>query len=68
MEYSVDELLEKRKNILQELDDGWDDQDSSSLYGCECGCGGDSDMQYEQELLDELNDVEAELALHGVNF
>ena len=67
MEYTVDELLEQRKNILQELDD---DQniDSSVIYGCDCGCGGDSDMEYEQQLLDELYDVEAELKLHGVYF
>ena len=67
MEYTVDELLEQRKNILQELDD---DQniDSSVIYGCDCGCGGDSDMEYEESLLEELYDVEAELKLHGVYF
>ena len=67
MEYTVDELLEQRKNILQELDD---DQDiySSARYGCDCGCGGDIAMEYEKSLLEELCDVEAELKLHGVNF
>lgn len=68
MEYTVDELLEQRKNILQELDDEWGDRDLSVIYGCDCGCGGDSDVEYEQQLLDELYDVEAELKLHGVNF
>ena len=65
MEYTVNELLEQRKNILQELDDVWDD---SVIYGCDCGCGGDSAIEYEQSLLEELYDVEAELKLHGVNF
>ena len=68
MEYTVDELLGQRKNILQELDDVWDDSSQSIIYGCDCGCGGGSDMEYEQSLLDELYDVEAELKLHGVNF
>ena len=68
MEYTVDELLEQRKNILQELDDEWGDRDLSVIYGCDCGYGGGSDMEYEQSLLDELYDVEAELKLHGVNF
>ena len=64
MKYTVDELLEQRKNILQELDDVWDD----ICCDCDYGCGGGSDMEYEQSLLDELYDVEAELKLHGVNF
>ena len=68
MEYTVDELLEQRKNILQELDNVWDDVYSSARYGCDCGCGGDSAMEYEESLLEELCDVEAELKLHGVNF
>ena len=34
----------------------------------DCGCGGNSAMEYEESLLDELYDVEAELKLHGVNF
>ena len=70
MEHTVDELLEQRKNILQELSDVWDDISPSVIYGCDCGCGGDSDsnIEYEQQLLDELYDVEAELKLHGVNF
>ena len=68
MEYTVDELLEQRKNILQELDDVWDDISPSVIYGCDCGCGGDSDIEYEESLLEELYDVESELKLHGVNF
>lgn len=68
MEYTVDELLEQRKNILQELDDMWDDISPSVIYGCDYGCGGDSDIEYEESLLEELYDVEAELKLHGVNF
>ena len=70
MEYAVDELLEQRKNILQELDNVWDDISPSAIYGCDCGCGwsGDSAMEYEESLLEELYDVEAELKLHGVNF
>ena len=72
MEYTVDELLEQRKNILQELDDVWDDISPSVIYGCDCGCGG-NDIEYEESLLEEslleeLYDVEAELKLHGVNF
>ena len=64
MEYTVNELLEQRKNILQELDDVWD------VIYCDYdyGCGGGSGVEYEQSLLDELYDVEAELKLHGVNF
>ena len=57
-------MLEQRKNILQELGDMWDDSSQSIIYGCDCGCA----MEYEQSLLDELYDVEAELKLHGVNF
>ena len=65
MEYMVDELLEQRKNILRELDDVWDD----ICCDCDCGCGGDWDSEvYEESLLEELCDVEAELKLHGVNF
>ena len=60
----VDELLEQRKNILQELDDVWDDISPSARYGCDCGCGGDVAMEYEKSLLEELYDVEAELKLH----
>ena len=67
MEYTVNELLEQRKNILQELDDVWDDSSQSVIYGCDCGCGG-SDIEYEESLLEELYDVEAELKLHGVYF
>ena len=66
MEYTVDELLEQRKNILQEY------ISPSVIYGCDCGCGG-NDIEYEESLLEEslleeLYDVEAELKLHGVNF
>ena len=48
----------------------WDDVYSSARYDCDCGCGwsGDSAMEYEESLLEELYDVEAELKLHGVNF
>ena len=67
MEYTVGELLEQRKNILQGLDDEWGDRDLSVIYGCDCGCGG-SNIEYEESLLEELYDVEAELKLHGVNF
>ena len=67
MEYTVDELLEQRKNILQELDDVWDDISPSVIYVCDCGCGW-SDIEYDESLLEELYDVEAELKLHGVNF
>ena len=67
MEYTVDELLEQRKNILQELDDDLNIY-SSARYGCDCGCGGGIDIEYEESLLEELYDVEAELKLHGVNF
>ena len=35
MEYTVDELLMQRKNVLQEIDDNWEDVSSSSaLWGC----------------------------------
>ena len=46
----------------------WDDISPSARYGCDCGCGGNSAMEYEESLLEELYDVEAELKLHGVNF
>lgn len=55
MEYTVDELLTQRKNILQELDDI---SNSSARCGCDCGCGGGSADDYEESLMEELHDVE----------
>ena len=69
MEYTIDELLEKRKNLLQELDDLWSDvEDGGIQLGCCCGCDGDSDKEHLDDLASQLHVVEAELALHGVNF
>lgn len=68
-EYSVDELLQQRANILQEIVDN--DEDvfiSSACWGCDCGCGGDFAMDYEMGLYEQLQEVEAELALHGITF
>ena len=68
-EYSVDELLQQRANILQEIADNEEDVFiSSACWGCDCGCGGDFAMDYEMELYDQLQEVEAELALHGITF
>ena len=40
-EYSVDELLQQRANILQEIVDNDEDfSNSSARWGCDCGCGG----------------------------
>lgn len=67
-EYSVDELLQQRANILQEIADNKEDvSNSSARWGCDCGCGGDFAMDYEMELYEQLQEVEAELALHGIN-
>ena len=63
MEYTVDELLTQRKNILQELDDI---SNSSARCGCDCGCGGGSADDYEESLMEELHDVEYGLTLRGV--
>ena len=68
-EYSVDELLQQRANILQEIADNHEDiSNSSARCGCGCGCGGDFAMDYEFELYEQLQEVECELALHGVTF
>ena len=68
-EYSVDELLQQRANILQEIADNEEDVFiSSACWACDCGCGGDFAMDYEMELYDQLQEVEAELALHGITF
>lgn len=68
-EYSVDELLQQRANILQEIADNDEDvSNSSARWGCGCGCGGDFAMDYELELYEQLQEVEAELALHGITF
>ena len=68
-EYSVDELLQQRANILQEIaDNGEDVSNSSARWGCDCGCGGDSAMDYEIGLYEQLQEVEAELVLHGITF
>ena len=69
MEYTVDELLEQRKNILQELDDLWSDVDDGWIQlGCCCGCDGASAKDNLDHLTSQLYVVEAELKLHGVNF
>ena len=68
-EYSVDELLQQRVNILQEIVDNDEDvSNSSARWGCDCGCGGDFAMDYEEELYEQLQEVEAELVLHGITF
>ena len=68
-EYSVDELLQQRANILQEIADNYEDiSNSSARWGCGCECGGDFAMDYEFELYEQLQEVEAELALHGITF
>ena len=66
-EYSVDELLQQRANILQEISDNREDvSNSAARWGCDCGCGGDFAMDYEFELYEQLREVDAELALHGI--
>ena len=68
-EYSVDELLQQRVNILQEIVDNAEDVSNSSVrWGCECGCGGDLAMDYGEDLYEQLQEVEAELSLHGITF
>ena len=66
-EYSVDELLQQRANILQEIADNHEDISNSSAR-CGCDCGGDFAMDYEFELYEQLQEVECELTLHGVTF
>ena len=68
-EYSVDELLQQRVNILQEIVDNAEDVSNSSVrWGCECGCGGDYAVEHEDALYEQLQEVEAELELHGITF
>ena len=68
-EYSVDELLQQRANIMQEIVDNDEDvSNSSARWGCDCGCGEDFAMDYGQELYKQLQEVEAELALYGITF
>ena len=67
-EYTVDELLQQRKNILEEIDSEYEDVISSSArFGCDC-CGGDSSSDYIDSLQEELYEVESELVLHGIKF
>lgn len=66
-EYSVDELLQQRANILQEIVDNEEDvSNSPARWGC--GCGGDFAMEHEDALYEQLQEVEAELALYGITF
>ena len=68
-EYSVEELLQQRENTLQEIADNHEDvSNSSARLGCDCGCGGDFAMDYEMDLYEQLQEVESELALHGITF
>ena len=68
-EYSVDELLQQRANILQEIADNEEDvSNSPACWGCDCGCDGDYAMEHEDALYEQLQEVEAELALHGITF
>ena len=55
-EYSVDELLQQRANIMQEIADNHEDiSNSSARWGCDCGCGGSNlDLDYEGELDDKI--------------
>lgn len=68
-EYTVDELLQQRKNILEEIDSEYEDVSSSGArFGCDCGCGGDYSSDYIDSLQEELHDVEQELTLRGICF
>ena len=68
-EYSVDELLQQRANILQEIVDNDENvSNSPACWGCDCGCVGDFAMDYELELYEQLQEVEDELSLHGITF
>ena len=68
-EYSVEELLQQRESIMQEIVDNYEYvSNSSAEWGCDCGCGGDDAMDYELELCDQLREVESELELHGITF
>lgn len=68
-EYSVEELLQQRANIIQEIVDNDEYvSNSSAKWGCDCGCGGDDAMDYELDLYEQLQEVECELALHGITF
>ena len=50
------------------MDNDEDVSNSSARWGCDCGCGGDFAMDYEEELYEQLQEVEAELSLHGIAF
>ncbi|QVW53884.1 hypothetical protein TaPaz_103 [Acinetobacter phage TaPaz] len=61
------DLIVERYLILDQISSEYQDNQSMNvIYGCDCGCGGDSSMDYLDSLEQNLIDVEDELRNLGV--
>lgn len=61
------DLIVERYLILDQISSEYQDNQSMNvIYGCECGCGGDSSMDYLDSLEQNLDDVEDKLRNLGV--
>ncbi|CAH1066821.1 Uncharacterised protein [Acinetobacter phage MD-2021a] len=61
------DLIVERYLILDQISSEYQDNQSMNvIYGCECGCGGDSSMDYLDSLEQNLVDVEDKLRNLGV--
>ncbi|HCH8414748.1 TPA: hypothetical protein NNQ18_004557 [Salmonella enterica] len=61
------DLIVERYLILDQISSEYQDNQSMNvIYGCECGCGGDSSMDYLDSLEQNLIDVEDKLLDLGV--
>lgn len=61
------DLIIERNSILEQISSEYQDNETMNvIYGCDCGCGGDSSMDYLDSLEQDLIDVEDELRNLGV--
>ena len=58
IKYNVYEMIGRLYQINSEINEQYEDAYSSNeIMGCECGCGGDSAMDYITDLENERNDI-----------
>ena len=63
------ELLSRYFTLQVELEDAWEENSGSNMsWGCDCGCGGDSALEYTSDLEEEICDIEGELSKLGITF
>lgn len=61
------DLIVTRDSIINQISSEYQDNESMNvIYGCDCGCGGDSSMDYLDSLEHDLVDVEDKLRDLGV--